>query len=67
MLPKEIQKLRDLLRKIAPQVSGADLEKIAQNLSELGLLLVRLRLKEHPRPPETQITEEFDQITSKPP
>jgi len=60
---KDIQKITDLLRKFQPHTSVEDLEKIAQDLLELGLFLVRLRVKEHSQ----SLKQEEIEIRAKPP
>lgn len=41
-----VRKLKELLKKKFPQLSDSEIEKIALNLYELGLFLVRKKLKE---------------------
>lgn len=44
---EEVQKIKDYLKKKGLQLSESETEKIAQNLYELGLFLVRLKIKQH--------------------
>ncbi|HIH52513.1 MAG TPA: hypothetical protein HA284_03180 [Nanoarchaeota archaeon] len=62
-----IQKLKDYLKKKGLKCSEEEIEKIAQNLYELGLFLVRLKVKEHSAQPKPQNTEVFEQIVREPP
>ena len=62
-----VQKLKDFLKKKGLQLPNNEIEKISQNLYELGLFLVRLKIKQHPKPPKPQKAESFRQITREPP
>lgn len=64
---KEVQKLKDFTKKRGIQLSDNEIEKIAPNLYELGLFLVRLRVKEHPKQSKPQNAEGFEEITREPP
>lgn len=62
---KEVQKLKDFI-KSGSQLSENEIEKIAQNLYDLGLFLVRLRVKQHVKPPKPQNTESPGEKAGKP-
>ena len=62
-----VQKLKDFLGKKGFQLSKSEIERIAPNLYELGLFLVRLKVKQHAKPPKPQNAEGFELITEKPP
>ncbi len=62
-----IQKLKEFLKKKGLNGEEIEIEKIAQNLYELGLFLVRLKVKQHSKPPKPQDLEGFEQITREPP
>ncbi len=62
-----VEKLKVYLRKKFPQLSDSEIEKIAPNLYELGLFLVRLKVKEHSKQSKPQNAEGFEHITEKPP
>ena len=60
---REIQSLIDKLRNLLPRSSEKELEETAKNLYQLGLLLVRLKIKKHPNPPKTLPMEGFGEET----
>lgn len=62
-----VKKIKELLKKKGSQGEEVEIEKIAQNLYELGLFLVRLKVKQHSKPPKPQNLEGFEQITREPP
>ena len=62
-----VTKIKDLLKKESPQLNNDKLENLAQNLYELGLFLVRLKIKQHSIPIKIEVSEEFEQITDEPP
>lgn len=64
---KEVQKLRDFIGKRGIQLSDNEIEKIAQNLYELGVFLVRLKVKQHSKQAKTPNARDFEQITREPP
>lgn len=64
---EKVQKLKDFLKKKNPQLSNNEVEEISKNLYELGLFLVRLKLKQHSKPPKPDEARGFEQITREPP
>jgi hypothetical protein len=62
-----IQKLKDILQKRSSDISDSEIEKQAQNLYELGLFFVRLKVKEHSASRIPWNSESLDQITENPP
>ena len=62
-----IRKLVDVLKKKGFKGEEVEIEKIAQNLYELGLFLVHLKVKEHSTKPKPQDSEGFEQIVREPP
>ncbi len=65
--PETTEKITSLLLKVYPNLTREELDKIAQEFYELGLFFVRLKIKQHSKPPKPQNTEGFEQITEKPP
>ena len=64
---EDVQKLKDFLKKKHPQLSEGEVEVKAQNLYELGLFLVRLKVKQHSKPSKSPKAEGFKQIVREPP
>ena len=64
---EDIRKLVDVLKKKGLQGEEVEITKIAQNLYELGLFLVRLKVKEHSTKPKPQNLVGFEQIKREPP
>ena len=64
---EEVQKIGELLKKRGIQLSDSEIEAIAQNLYELGLFLVRLKLKTHSKAASKPKADGFKQITREPP
>ena len=52
-----IQKLKEFLNKKGLKGEEIEIEKIAQNLYELGLFLVRLKIKQHSQSTKFESTE----------
>lgn len=61
-----IQKLKEFLKKKCVKGEEVEIERIAQNLYELGLFLVRLKIKQHSKPPKPQNLEGFEQVVREP-
>lgn len=57
-----VQKLKEFLKKKGLQGEEVEIERIAQNLYELGLFLVRLKIKEHSKPSKTSNVEGFELV-----
>ena len=64
---EDVRKLQDLLRKKCPPLFDSEIEKVAQNLHELGLFLVRSRIKQHSEKPKQLNIENGVSLTDKPP
>ncbi|HEY4513058.1 MAG TPA: hypothetical protein VJH06_00910 [Candidatus Paceibacterota bacterium] len=43
---QEIQKIIECLKKLQPEATEAELQKMGENLYQLGLFIVRLKIKE---------------------
>ncbi len=48
----EIEKIIELLQQIEPEASKEELEAKAQNIWEIALFLVQLKLREHSKQPK---------------
>jgi len=57
---EEVQKIKDYLKKKGLQLSESETEKIAQNLYELGLFLMRLKIKQHSQSTKPVNLEAFE-------
>lgn len=68
MFPKEVsQKLTKILKTKNPNLGDDEIDKMAGQISELGLFLVRLFLKQHSKPPKTLFSTEFEEKPEKVP
>lgn len=61
------EKLRDILRSLHPDLGEEKINELTDQFYEIGLFLIRLWLKQHPKPPETGRSEEFPEKPRGPP
>ena len=65
---EEAQKLlQDFIKKKFPQLNNEEIEKISNQLLELGFFMVRLQLKKHSKTEKSEDEENFNQTTFHPP
>ena len=64
---EEALKLQDFIKKKFPELKSEEIEKISNQLMELGTFLVRLRVKKYTEASVSKDEESFSQPIDRPP